>query len=54
MCECKVRICNWARHLASRKHMLGGGVGKLMVMRGAGEDETKGRARLITTKEQRE
>ena len=27
---------------------------KLMVMRGEGEDETKGRARLITTKEQRE
>ena len=29
MCECKVRKCNWARHVASRKHMLGGGGGKV-------------------------
>ena len=29
VCECKVRKCNWARHLASRKHMLGGGGGKV-------------------------
>ena len=25
VCECKVRKCNWARHLGTRKHMLGGG-----------------------------
>ena len=29
VCECKVRKCNWARHVASRKHMLGGGGGKV-------------------------
>ena len=29
VCECKVRKCNWARHLVSRKHMLGGGGGKV-------------------------
>ena len=29
VCECKVRKCNWARHLGSRKHMLGGGGGKV-------------------------
>ena len=28
-CVCKVRKCNWARHLGSRKHMLGGGGGKV-------------------------
>ena len=27
--ESKVRKCNWARHLVSRKHMLGGGGGKV-------------------------
>ena len=25
VCECKVRKCNWARHLGSKKHMLGCG-----------------------------
>ena len=25
VCECRVRKCHWARHLVSRKHMLGGG-----------------------------
>ena len=29
VCECKVRKCNWARHLGSKKHMLGGGGGKV-------------------------
>ena len=29
VCECRVRKCNWARHLVSRKHMLGGGGGKV-------------------------
>ena len=29
VCECKVRKCNWARHLVSRKHRLGGGGGKV-------------------------
>ena len=29
VCECKVRKCNWARHLGTRKHMLGGGGGKV-------------------------
>ena len=29
MCECRVRKCNWARHLGTRKHMLGGGGGKV-------------------------
>ena len=25
VCECRVRTCNWARHLGTRKHMFGGG-----------------------------
>ena len=29
VCERRVRKCNWARHLVSRKHMLGGGGGKV-------------------------
>ena len=29
VCECRVRKSNWARHLVSRKHMLGGGGGKV-------------------------
>ena len=29
VCECKVRKCNWARHVGTRKHMLGGGGGKV-------------------------
>ena len=29
VCECWVKKCNWARHLGSRKHMLGGGGGKV-------------------------
>ena len=29
VCECKVRKCNWARHLGTRKHMLGSGGGKV-------------------------
>ena len=29
VCECRVRKCNWARHLGTRKHMLGGGGGKV-------------------------
>ena len=29
VCECKVRKCNWAKHLGTRKHMLGGGGGKV-------------------------
>ena len=29
VCECKVRKCNWARHLGTSKHMLGGGGGKV-------------------------
>ena len=29
VCECRVRNCKWARHLVSRKHMLGGGGGKV-------------------------
>ena len=31
VCECKVRKCNWARHLVSRKHMLGGGGAKKLM-----------------------
>ena len=29
VCECKVRKCNWARHVRTRKHILGGGGGKV-------------------------
>ena len=29
VCECRVRKCNWARHLGTRKHMLGGGGGRV-------------------------
>ena len=36
VCECKVRKCNWARHLGSKKHMLGGGGGKVDVDVGGG------------------
>ena len=49
VCECKVRKCNWARHVASRKHMLGGGGGKVVDDVGEGEDDTKGRHGLHTT-----
>ena len=31
VCECRVRKCNWARHLGTRKHMLGGVVEKLVM-----------------------
>ena len=27
VCGCRVRKCSWARHLGTRKHMLGGGGG---------------------------
>ena len=43
-CEmCRVRKCNWARHLGTRKHMLGGGGGKVdgHVGGGGGWDEGK-------------
>ena len=49
VCECKVRKCNWARHLVSRKHILGGGGGKVDGDVGGVVDDTKGKARLITT-----
>ena len=29
VCECRVRKCNWAKHVKSKKHMLGGGGGKV-------------------------
>ena len=29
VCECWVKKCNWARHVGTRKHMLGGGGGKV-------------------------
>ena len=29
VCECKVRKCNWAKHVGSKKHILGGGGGKV-------------------------
>jgi len=52
VCECKVRKCNWARHVGTRKHVLGAVVEKLMVLWREVEDETKGRAKLtITTSE---
>ena len=49
VCECRVRKCNWARHLVSRKHMLGGGGGKVDGDVEVGVDDTKGRARPLPT-----
>ena len=41
VCGCRVRKCNWARHVGTRKHMLGGGGGKVDadVGEGGGWDE---------------
>ena len=49
VCECRVRKCNWARHLGTRKHMLGGGGGKVDGDGGVGEDDTKGKHSPFTT-----
>ena len=37
VCECRVRKSNWARHVGTRKHMLGSGGGKVDVDVGSGE-----------------
>ena len=37
VCECRVRKANWARHVGTRKHMLGSGGGKVDVDVGRGE-----------------
>ena len=44
VCECRVRKCNWARHLVSRKHMLGGGGGKVDDDAGGGGGWDEGKA----------
>ena len=42
VCECRVRKANWARHVGTRKHMLGSGGGKVDVDVGSGEGWDEG------------
>ena len=45
VCECKVRKCNWTRHLGTRSICWGVVVEKLMMMWGGRGDDTKGKAK---------